>query len=59
MSSWGDVLKIQNNVNITEEFNQTTWENSTYYDIRFINGSYTDNETAEQLKLTINETCDE
>ena len=56
-SYWSNVLVIQNNFNNTGIYNNTLWENSTYYDIQFINGSYTNNDTAKQLKLSINETC--
>ena len=57
MSYWSNVLVIQNNFNNTAEYNNTQWENSTYYDIQFINGSFPNNDTANQLKLSINETC--
>lgn len=52
------MLVIQNNVNITEKFNETWWENSTYYDIRYYNESFEDNATATELKGAINATCD-
>lgn len=57
MSYWSNVLVIQNNFNNTAKFNNTLWENSTYYDIQFINGSYSDEEKAKALKISINETC--
>ena len=58
MSWWSNVLVIQNNFNNTMVFNNTYWENSTYYDIQYLNGSYSDEEAAAALKLSINGTCD-
>ena len=58
MKQWHNVLVIQNNFNNTVTYNNTLWENSTFYDIQFINGTYTDEKAANDLKLTINGTCD-
>lgn len=58
MQQWGNVLTIQNNFNNTAFWNMTNYENSTYYDIQFINGTYENMDDALALKLTINATCD-
>lgn len=58
MSSWKNVLIIQNNFNNTAVFNNTYWENSTYYDIQYLNGTFSDPDTAANLTLSINGTCD-
>ena len=40
MSYWTNVMIIQNNFNNTAKFNNTLWENSTFYDIQFLNDTY-------------------
>ena len=59
MSYWSNVMVIQNNFNNTAVYNNTLWENSTIYDIQFINQTYSDEDKAKALKLSINETCNE
>ena len=59
MTYFGNVLTIQNNFNNTAIYNNTLWENSTFYDIQFINQTYSDEDKALELKLSINATCDE
>jgi len=46
-------------LNITELYNNTEWENSTYYDVAYIDGPYENQTLANELKLKINETCDD
>lgn len=58
MQMWSNALVIQNNFNNTAVWNKTIFENSTYYDIQFINGTYVNDTEATNLKLTINATCD-
>ena len=61
MSSWGNTLYIQNNFNNTELYNNSFWENSTYYDIQFLfhNQSFEDPAAAQALNLTLNSTLTE
>ena len=59
MSYWTNVMIIQNNFNNTAKFNNTLWENSTFYDIQFLNDTYSNETHAKELKLSINETCDD
>ena len=42
MKQWDNVLYIQNNFNYTVTYNNTMYENSTYYDIMWIDGEYED-----------------
>lgn len=58
MSYWKNVRVIQNNFNNTVDYNRTYWENSTYYDIQYLNYTFSNEETAADLKAAINETCD-
>lgn len=60
MNQWGNVISIQNNPNVISKWNTSAiFANSTYYDIRFVNGSWENETEAKELKLTINATCDE
>ena len=34
------MLRIQRNFNLTAIYNETIWQNSTFYDIMFINGTF-------------------
>ena len=50
-------MVIQKNFGNVELYNNTLWENSTYYDIQYLNQTYSDETKAAALKLSLNATC--